>query len=83
MSMESRYDILLEPIAIGPVTARNRFYQAPHRAIGDCHAPGLLSEAVFSGHEAARLLDGPDVTDLPFRIEQVPASWDPPLPWTN
>ena len=47
------------------------------RAIGDCHAPGLLSEAVFSGHEAARLLDGPDVTDLPFRIEQVPASWDP------
>ena len=53
------------------------------RAIGDCHAPGLLSEAVFSGHEAARLLDGPDVTDLPFRIEQVPASWDPPLPWTN
>ena len=53
------------------------------RAIGDCFAPGLLSEAVFSGHEAARLLDGPDVTDLPFRIEQVPASWDPPLPWTN
>ena len=53
------------------------------RAVGDCFAPGLLSEAVFSGHEAARLLDGPDVTDLPFRIEQVPASWDPPLPWTN
>ena len=30
MSVESRYDILLQPIAIGPVTARNRFYQVPH-----------------------------------------------------
>ena len=27
---ESRYDILFEPVAIGPVTSRNRFYQAPH-----------------------------------------------------
>ena len=30
MSTESRYDILLEPVEIGPVTARNRFYQVPH-----------------------------------------------------
>ena len=30
MSAESRYDILLEPVRIGPVTARNRFYQVPH-----------------------------------------------------
>ena len=30
MSAEFRYDILLEPVAIGPVTARNRFYQVPH-----------------------------------------------------
>ena len=27
---DPRYDILFEPIAIGPVTARNRFYQVPH-----------------------------------------------------
>ena len=26
----SRYDILFERVAIGPVTARNRFYQVPH-----------------------------------------------------
>lgn len=26
----SRYDILFEPVTIGPVTARNRFYQVPH-----------------------------------------------------
>ena len=30
MSRDSRYDILFEPVAIGPVTARNRFYQVPH-----------------------------------------------------
>ncbi len=30
MGRDPRYDILFEPIAIGPVTARNRFYQVPH-----------------------------------------------------
>lgn len=30
MSRDSRYDILFEPVQIGPVTARNRFYQVPH-----------------------------------------------------
>ncbi|GJQ36071.1 MAG: methylamine [Anaerolineaceae bacterium] len=28
--MASRYDILFQPIKIGPVTAPNRFYQVPH-----------------------------------------------------
>ena len=32
MSRDPRYDILFEPIQIGPVTARNRFYQVPHCA---------------------------------------------------
>ena len=27
---DSRYDCLFEPIQLGPVTARNRFYQVPH-----------------------------------------------------
>lgn len=27
---DPRYDILFEPIEIGPVTAKNRFYQVPH-----------------------------------------------------
>jgi len=30
MSRNSRYDILFEPVKIGPVTAPNRFYCAPH-----------------------------------------------------
>lgn len=29
---DPRYDILFEPVPIGPVTARNRFYQVPHCA---------------------------------------------------
>lgn len=29
---DPRYDILFEPVQIGPVTARNRFYQVPHCA---------------------------------------------------
>ncbi len=30
MVADPRYDILFEPIKIGPVTAKNRFYQVPH-----------------------------------------------------
>ncbi|MBS3650247.1 FAD-dependent oxidoreductase [Pseudaminobacter sp. 19-2017] len=30
MMRDSRYDILFEPVKIGPVTAPNRFYQVPH-----------------------------------------------------
>jgi dimethylamine/trimethylamine dehydrogenase len=30
MSRDPRYDVLFEPVKIGPVTAKNRFYQVPH-----------------------------------------------------
>src|SRR5215471_12769913 len=30
MPRDSRYDILFEPVKIGPKTAKNRFYQVPH-----------------------------------------------------
>jgi dimethylamine/trimethylamine dehydrogenase len=30
MSRDPRYDILFQPVKIGPVTAKNRFYQVPH-----------------------------------------------------
>jgi dimethylamine/trimethylamine dehydrogenase len=30
MTRDPRYDILFEPVQIGPVTAPNRFYQTPH-----------------------------------------------------
>ncbi|HKC78349.1 MAG TPA: hypothetical protein VKB70_08200, partial [Gaiellaceae bacterium] len=30
MSRDPRYDVLFEPVPLGPVTARNRFFQVPH-----------------------------------------------------
>lgn len=30
MTRDPRYDVLFEPVKIGPVTAKNRFYQVPH-----------------------------------------------------
>ena len=30
MTRDSRYDILFEPVKIGPLTAKNRFFQVPH-----------------------------------------------------
>jgi dimethylamine/trimethylamine dehydrogenase len=30
MTRDARFDILFEPVRIGPVTAKNRFYQVPH-----------------------------------------------------
>ncbi|MCP4186204.1 MAG: FAD-dependent oxidoreductase [Gammaproteobacteria bacterium] len=35
MSRDPKYDILFEPVQIGPVTTKNRFYQVPH-----CNALG-------------------------------------------
>ncbi len=37
MARDPRYDVLFEPVRIGPVTARNRFYQVPH-----CNGMGYL-----------------------------------------
>ena len=30
MASDSKYDILFEPIKIGPKTLHNRFYEVPH-----------------------------------------------------
>ena len=47
---DPRYDILFEPVKIGPVTARNRFYQVPH-----CNGLGHVfprGEAAMRGMKA-------------------------------
>ncbi|HEX6571246.1 MAG TPA: FAD-dependent oxidoreductase [Steroidobacteraceae bacterium] len=49
--MPSPFDILFEPVRIGPVTAPNRFYQVPHcNALGHRMPRGL---AVMRGTKAA------------------------------
>ena len=50
MSRDPRYDVLFEPVKIGPVTARNRFYQVPH-----CNGMGRTyptEMAVMRGNKA-------------------------------
>ena len=44
MSRDSRYDILFEPLKIGPVTTKNRFYQVPHCTGMGWQRPNSLNE---------------------------------------
>ncbi len=44
MQRDSRYDILFEPVQIGPVTAKNRFYQVPHCNGMGRHHPSAMVE---------------------------------------
>ncbi|WP_379061921.1 NAD(P)-binding protein [Mesorhizobium sp. UC22_110] len=41
---DPRYDILFEPMKIGPVTAKNRFYQVPHCNGGGYRDPSAAAE---------------------------------------
>ncbi|NEI72164.1 NAD(P)-binding protein [Rhizobium lusitanum] len=62
MKRDPRFDILFEPVRIGPLTARNRFYQVPHcSGMGyrypnaEAHLRGIKAEggwAVVSTQEA-------------------------------
>ena len=47
---DPRYDILFEPVRLGPVTAKNRFYQVPHCTGMGWHRPRTL--AAFRGMKA-------------------------------
>ena len=40
------------------------------RVIGDANAPGILAQAVFAGHLAAREFDAAPVEGTPFKIER-------------
>ncbi|HEV7941448.1 MAG TPA: FAD-dependent oxidoreductase [Solirubrobacteraceae bacterium] len=50
MGRDPRYDILFEPVQIGPKVMRNRFYQTPHDSALGSQAPG--AEAYFRGTKA-------------------------------
>lgn len=51
MNRDPRYDILFEPVKIGPVTAKNRFYAVPHAAgMGEFYP---RASAEFRGTKAA------------------------------
>ncbi len=44
MPRDVRYDVLFEPVRIGPVTAKNRFYQVPHCNGGGYRDPSAAAE---------------------------------------
>ena len=41
------------------------------RVIGDAEAPGIIAQAIFSGHLAAREMDEMPADETPFKIERV------------
>ncbi len=73
MGRDPRYDILFEPVKIGPVTAKNRFYQVPH-----CTGDGWLRPRMLAGLRGAKAEGGwgvvcteycsihPSSDDLPY-----------------
>ena len=80
MSRNPRYDILFEPVQIGPVTTRNRFYQVPH-----CTGMGHRMPQTLSGMRGMKAEGGWGVVnteycsihwtsdDTPFQSAQ---AWD-------
>jgi len=53
MTRDPRFDILFEPVKIGPVTARNRFYQVPH-----CTGMGYLRPQMLAEMRGAKAEGG-------------------------
>ena len=53
MARDPRYDILFEPLAIGPVIAPNRFYQVPH-----CNGMGRVYPNAMIGMRRAKAEGG-------------------------
>src|ERR1700757_5031665 len=76
-----RYDVLFEPVKIGPVTAKNRFFQVPHCNGMGHHNPeghaamrGVKAEGgwgVVSPYIEGRLWDDRDIPGHALMCEAV------------
>jgi dimethylamine/trimethylamine dehydrogenase len=77
MARNPRYDILFEPVKIGPVTARNRFYAVPHAAGMTNSMPHM--RAAFRGTKAE---GGWGVVCTGY-VSIHPSSDDSPLPFAT
>ena len=74
MNCDPRYQILFEPVAIGPVTAKNRFYQVPH-----CTGMGWLRPHMVADVRAAKAEGGWGVVCTEY-CSIHPTSDDMPIP---
>ena len=77
MARNPRYDVLFEPVKIGPVTARNRFYAVPHAAGMTNAMPHM--RAAFRGTKAE---GGWGVVCTGY-VSIDPSSDDAPLPFAT
>jgi dimethylamine/trimethylamine dehydrogenase len=53
MARDPRYDVLFEPVKIGPVTTKNRFYQVPH-----CNGMGYRDATALATMRAVKAEGG-------------------------
>ena len=74
MPRDPRYDILFEPIRIGPVTAPNRFYQVPH-----CTGLGYARPQTLAAMRGVKAEGGWGVVSTEY-CSVHPSSEDDPMP---
>jgi dimethylamine/trimethylamine dehydrogenase len=74
MTCDPRFKILFEPVAIGPVTAKNRFYQVPH-----CTGMGWLRPNMVADVRAIKAEGGWGVVSTEY-CSIHPTSDDIPFP---
>jgi len=61
MARDPRYDILFQPVRIGPVTTRNRFYQVPH-----CTGMGWVRPRTLAGMRGVKAEGGWGVVNTEY-----------------
>ena len=74
MPRDPRFDVLFEPVAIGPVTAPNRFYQVPH-----CTGIGYKKPQTLAALRAMKAEGGWGVVNTEY-CSIHPSSDDDPYP---
>jgi dimethylamine/trimethylamine dehydrogenase len=72
---DPRYDVLFEPVRIGPVTAKNRFYQVPH-----CTGMGWRQPRSLAAFRGVKAEGGWGVVCTEY-CSMHPSSDDHPLPY--
>jgi len=70
---DPRYDVLFEPVKIGPVTAKNRFYQVPH-----CTGMGWLRPRMAPLFAASRQKAAGASSALNIALSTLPLTTYPP-----
>jgi len=77
MSRDPRFDPLFEPLKIGPVTTKNRFYQVPH-----CSGMGHALPKTLAAMRAVKAEGGWGVVNTEY-CSLHPSSDDTPFPYAS